>query len=679
MKCNIIFKIGDQEIPAQLELESSSYPTSDEILEALQNNPEARRQLYASIQENYDQRNKKVADIEDLINNPNGLIGNTTLQAVAALNTNIIFPEGVNANILLSNKLKIGGRTISGRVINSNGEELFIIENNNHDLIKLANFLSVRKIITDNPNLYGKDSDRYKDLESLRTKFNKNSIAELILDFIENEDPFRKEYFQDQNGNMQSAYIYLDKIGREINETNQRVEYTNPFINTISKLHESVDEDSHEGIKAIKYDELYSALQVYYPNILSDLEIDSEESFKKKIKSVTIPSTMTKISDRAFKLCENLESVEISDGVKEIGKYAFYECTSLKSVNIPSSVTTIGEEAFYRCTNLTSVTFEDPVGWYDSNGGINVSNPTKNAANLKSSWASSGIYKDNSKPGDPETGNSNIVVPDYLDLKGTIITGFDASKLPDDGAVEIPEGVTGIDPDYQVFYFNEKIKTVTIPSTMTTIRDQAFERCFGLESVNIADGVKVIGEGAFESCRILKSVKIPNSVTTIGKKAFYYCENLTDITIPAGVTEISDYAFHDCKLTEITIPDGVTKIGENAFSLCPLTEVNIPSSVTTIGYSAFRDCSNLTDITIPKGVTEISNYAFYNCNLKEITIPASVTKIGIAAFAKNFLKSVTFEDTEGWYDNNEEEIDVSDPTKNAKNLESSWGIYKKTN
>ncbi|MCH5294174.1 MAG: leucine-rich repeat domain-containing protein [Treponema sp.] len=401
--------------------------------------------------------------------------------------------------------------------------------------------------------------------------------------------------------------------------------------------------------------------------------------FKKKIKSVTIPSTMTKISDRAFKLCENLESVEISDGVKEIGKYAFYECTSLKSVNIPSSVTTIGEEAFYRCTNLTSVTFEDPVGWYDSNGGINVSNPTKNAANLKSSWASSGIYKDNSKPGDPETGNSNIVVPDYLDLKGTIITGFDASKLPDDGAVEIPEGVTGIDPDYQVFYFNEKIKTVTIPSTMTTIRDQAFERCFGLESVNIADGVKVIGEGAFESCRILKSVKIPNSVTTIGKKAFYYCENLTDITIPAGVTEISDYAFHDCKLTEITIPDGVTKIGENAFSLCPLTEVNIPSSVTTIGYSAFRDCSNLTDITIPKGVTEISNYAFYNCNLKEITIPASVTKIGIAAFAKNFLKSVTFEDTEGWYDNNEEEIDVSDPTKNAKNLESSWGIYKKTN
>lgn len=285
MKCNIIFKIGDQEISAQLELESSSYPTSDEILEALQNNPDARMQLYASIQENYDQRNKKVADIENLINNSDGLIGNTTVQAVAALNTNITFPEGVNANILLSNKLKLGGKTISGRVINSNGQELFIVENNTYDLTKLANFLSVRKTISDNPNLYGKDSDRYKDLESLRIKFNKNSIAELILDFIENETPFRKEYFKDKNGNTQSVYVYLDKIGREILQYNQCVEYTNPFINTISKLHESVKEDSQEGVKSIKYDELYSALQEYYPNILSDLEINSEESFIKKVKS----------------------------------------------------------------------------------------------------------------------------------------------------------------------------------------------------------------------------------------------------------------------------------------------------------------------------------------------------------------------------------------------------------
>ena len=431
--------------------------------------------------------------------------------------------------------------------------------------------------------------------------------------------------------------------------------------------------------------------------------------FKKKIKSVTIPSTMTKISDRAFKLCENLESVKISDGVKEIGKYAFYECTNLKSVNIPSSVTTIGEEAFYRCTNLTSVTFEDPVGWYDSNGGINVSNPTKNAANLK--WASSGIYKDNSKPGDPEPDDSNIDAPDYLILNGTIITGFDASKLPANGAVEIPEGVTGIDPDSRGIWVGI-IKSVTIPSTMTTISDRAFEDCngfdSGLESVKIADGVKVIGEGAFKHCLSLKSVNIPNSVTTIGKEAFRECYNLTDITIPKDVTEISDYVFYGCKFTEITIPDGVTKIGESAFEECTsLNSVNIPSSVTTIGKEAFKSCSNLTGaITIPKGVTKISDYvfcgckltgitisdtvteigedSFFGCGFTEVIIPASVTKIGENAFGNCiYLQSVTFKDKEGWYAF-EEEIEVSNPENNAKQLTESyslwsWGIHKQTN
>ena len=70
-----------------------------------------------------------------------------------------------------------------------------------------------------------------------------------------------------------------------------------------------------------------------------------------------------------------------------------------------------------------------------------------------------------------------------------------------------------------------------------------------------------------------------------------------------------------------------------------------------------------------------------------MVIPASVTKIGKSAFANNFgLQSVTFEDTEGWYDNNEEEIDVSDSTKNMSELTSldpyTWrnlGIYKQTN
>lgn len=191
--------------------------------------------------------------------------------------------------------------------------------------------------------------------------------------------------------------------------------------------------------------------------------------------------------------------------------------------------------------------------------------------------------------------NSNIVAPDYLKINGTTVIGYIENKLPANGAIEIPEGVTSI------------------------------------------------GKSAFEDCKSIKSVKIPSSVTTIGKEAFRDCSNLTGaITIPKGVTKISDYVFYGCKFTEITISDGVIEIGE---------------------------------------------FAFFNCRLTgDLVIPASVTKIGGSAFAFNYeLQSVTFKDTEGWYDIKGKKIDVSDSENNVSELteqSNSWtwsGIHKQTN
>ena len=73
------------------------------------------------------------------------------------------------------------------------------------------------------------------------------------------------------------------------------------------------------------------------------------------IKEVVIPSSVTEISNEAFRNCYHLEKVVIPNSVKKIGKEAFYECRELKELFIPDSVKEIGMETFYNCKKLEKV------------------------------------------------------------------------------------------------------------------------------------------------------------------------------------------------------------------------------------------------------------------------------------------------------------------------------------
>ena len=96
----------------------------------------------------------------------------------------------------------------------------------------------------------------------------------------------------------------------------------------------------------------------------------------------------------------------------------------------------------------------------------------------------------------------------------------------------------------------------------------------GLDKVSVIttdmlDEYTRIGGFAFEKCTGLTSVTIPNSITSIRNGAFWKCDSLTSITIPDSVTRIGCYAFEKCtSLTSVTIPSGVTSIGCCAFLYC---------------------------------------------------------------------------------------------------------------
>lgn len=77
--------------------------------------------------------------------------------------------------------------------------------------------------------------------------------------------------------------------------------------------------------------------------------------FNSAVTSVTIPDSVTSISDSAFINCPQLTNISIPNSVTYIGFSAFNSCTSLKSITLPSSLSTIQSYAFCNCGNLETI------------------------------------------------------------------------------------------------------------------------------------------------------------------------------------------------------------------------------------------------------------------------------------------------------------------------------------
>ena len=175
---------------------------------------------------------------------------------------------------------------------------------------------------------------------------------------------------------------------------------------------------------------------------------------------------------------------------------------------------------------------------------------------------------------------------------------------------------------------------ITIPTAfgrfpVTDIGDYAFSGCHSLTTLSLGENIKTIGSYAFYDCtQITGSVTIPQSVTSIGNEAFRWCSGIDSLTINNAATSIGEWAFASCfGIKTLSLGEKIKTIGYNAFSDCSgLTNVTIPQSVTSIGPCAFAYCTSLKNITIPEKVKTIEPYTFGWCtSLKYITLPAGLT------------------------------------------------------
>ncbi|MBR5982765.1 MAG: leucine-rich repeat domain-containing protein, partial [Bacteroidales bacterium] len=417
------------------------------------------------------------------------------------------------------------------------------------------------------------------------------------------------------------------------------------------------------------------------------------------LETINIGERVKNIPDNAFYNCNGLTgTLVIPDSVTNIGASAFYYCSGYEALTLGKSVETIGTEAFYGC-NFSTLNYNSA----NCSSTLFTSNSTITTITIGEDVETvpNNAFENCSALATVNYNATNCTSEDFGFYQCTAFT-----------TLNIGDNVTNI-PRW-AFYNSIRLNTVTIPSTVESIGENAFYRVrniiyngsatgspWGALTVNgFTDGYLVYSDdtktnltGCIASAT---SVTIPSTVTTIGENAFYNCSGLTEITIPSTVTSIGynafngtgwynsqpdgilylddwclgykndwptgsfaiqdgiknicDKAFYACgELTELTIPNSVKSIGVKAFSRCTeLTTVNFNAeNCTTMGnssYYVFGDGTTLTTLNIGERVKNIPDYAFEGCSglTGTLTIPDSVTNIGTNAFYRcSSLATVT--------------------------------------
>lgn len=235
--------------------------------------------------------------------------------------------------------------------------------------------------------------------------------------------------------------------------------------------------------------------------------------------------------------------------------------------------------------------------------------------------------------------SSYIVVPNDIDgIPVTYVRGLTADLT----SIKLPSSLIKIKDD--AFNSMDTLKSLVIDGgapNLNELGERSFSGCSNIEELDLSNSkLTSIPEGAFAYCKNLKTIKLPSTITSIGDEAFYNCQSLTNIEglDKCNLKSIGSAAFSNCKALENLdfSQSTFTNVPSKAFNGCSaLAKITLPNTLTTIGGYAFYACYSIPQLDLSNtALTTLENYALYQMReTTKFSLPDSISSIGTHAFS----------------------------------------------
>lgn len=328
-------------------------------------------------------------------------------------------------------------------------------------------------------------------------------------------------------------------------------------------------------------------------------------------------------TERNVILPATIDGVEVT----KTSNYCFCNNNGLENFYIPNTIAELGKNSFVSCYDLrVFVSFSSvPEKW-----GMEW------AEDIKGYYLNCNRYIDGEEYVYSITNNNCVEIIEYKGMQSDVVI---EDSVEGSNVVKICIGA---------FKNNALLKSVALPTGLTTIENDAFSGCINLIYIENTDVIPLtsLGSGAFNNCKSLDYFYIGSGVKEIGANAFSGCSDAVvycQSDVAGGNWNEKWSGGSDVKYGSILTENKVIcqQQSESALLLKYIgteKELQLPSdingiAVTAVGERAFAGNAYVESLSFPDSYTEIGDNAFEDCvNLKSVKTGVYVESVGSNAF-----------------------------------------------